>query len=61
MRKPNLNQLRSFYIHQLNRYNVLTEKDLDKLNTNELEKLERNIYHDKYNSHNTPEYTPTTY
>lgn len=61
MGRPNLDQMRSFYIYQLRRYTNSTEEELNKLNTNELQKLERNIYHDKYNSHNTHEYTPTTY
>lgn len=57
-RKPSLDEMRSFYIHQLIRLTNANIKDLEKLNTNQLQKLERNYYHDKYNSHDKPEYTP---
>ncbi len=57
-RKPSLDQLRQFYIYQLLRLTDSKEQDLNKLNTNELQKLERDIYHDKYDSYDKPEYKP---
>ena len=55
-----LQNRRAFYIYQIQRYTNVSAEKLEKLNTNELELRERNIYHDKYNSHNKSEYKPST-
>lgn len=57
-RKPSLDDLRAFYIYQLVRLTDGKKEELKKLNTNELQKLERTFYHDKYDSHGKAEYTP---
>jgi len=51
---------RAFLIHQVVRLTDTNLKEAEKLDTPELERLERNYYHDKYDSHGKPEYTPST-
>jgi hypothetical protein len=56
--KPSLEERRAFCIYQLIRLTGAKTEDLNKLSTNELEALERGFYHDKYGSHEHPEYVP---
>ena len=55
-----LEKRRAFYIYQLLRYTDTPKEELEKLNTNELQTRERNIYHDMYDSHDKYEYYPST-